>query len=77
MIEGMVDQLDSRLTENGGSVEEWQRLIRARVVLNQEETAKLDLVRAVKAFANDEEKINLLRALAAELNLSEGTLETQ
>lgn len=77
MIEGMVSQLDARLTDEGGSVEEWQRLIRARLVLDQREMAQSDLVRAIQAFASDEEKAARLRAFALELNLSNEAIEEQ
>ena len=77
MIEGMVSQLNTRLTEEGGSVEEWQRLIRARVVLDQREMAKNDLSRALEAFASEAENADKLRALASELNLSNEAVETQ
>lgn len=77
MIQGMVSQLDSRLAEQGGSVEEWQRLIRARIVLDQKEDAMLALQRALEAFADDQEKAELIRSFAAELNLSIGGSQTQ
>lgn len=77
MIEGMVSQLDTRLTEVGGSVEEWQRLIRARLVLNQRETAQNDLNRALRAFESDKTKADQIRAFASELNLSSEAIEAQ
>lgn len=77
MIDGMVAQLDARLSEQGGSVEEWQRLIRARLVLDQREAAQNDLIRALEAFSNDAEKADQLRAFAFELNLSNEAIEAQ
>ncbi|MEM9575103.1 MAG: c-type cytochrome biogenesis protein CcmI, partial [Pseudomonadota bacterium] len=77
MIEGMVSQLDARLTEQGGTVEEWLRLIRARVVLNQLEMAMNDLGRALETFSQEEDKLRQIRALAIELNLSEEAVKSQ
>ncbi len=77
MIQGMVSQLDARLVEQGGSVEEWQRLIRARVVLDQKEDAILAVQRALVAFEDDQQKAESIKAFATELNLSVGEAETQ
>jgi cytochrome c-type biogenesis protein CcmH len=38
-IEGMVEGLAARLDEDGGSIEEWTRLVRSRLVLGQTERA--------------------------------------
>lgn len=77
MIEGMVAQLDARLSEQGGSVEEWLRLVRARVVLDQRDAAQNDLNRALSAFKDDAEKASQIRSLGAELQLLDEALETQ
>lgn len=49
-IEGMVEGLAARLAQQGGSLEEWQRLIQARVVLNQRDKAADSLAKARKAL---------------------------
>lgn len=52
-IEGMVEGLAARLSAQGGSFEEWQRLIQARVVLNQRDKAALALAEARKALGDN------------------------
>jgi cytochrome c-type biogenesis protein CcmH len=49
-IEGMVEGLSARLMQQGGSLEEWQRLIQVRMVLNQREQAAKALAEARKAL---------------------------
>src|SRR5208283_4293503 len=51
MIEGMVSRLADRLQTNGGSLDEWARLIRAYAVLHQADKAKAALADARKALA--------------------------
>lgn len=68
-IEGMVESLATRLSTQGGSLEEWQRLIQARVVLNQREKAVSTLVEARKALG-DNARAELDR-LAAALDLKD------
>ncbi len=53
MIEGMVSRLANRLASNGGSVDEWSRLIRAYTVLHEADKAKAALADARKALAPD------------------------
>lgn len=52
-IEGMVDGLEARLAGEGGSVDEWLQLMRARLVLGQEQEAQAARIRAAQAFADD------------------------
>ncbi len=66
-IEGMVEGLAARLSSQGGSFEEWQRLIQARVVLNQHDKAVAALQEARKALG-DAARLELDR-LAAALDL--------
>ncbi|MCA3605166.1 MAG: c-type cytochrome biogenesis protein CcmI [Methylobacterium sp.] len=66
-IEGMVDGLAARLAQQGGSLEEWQRLIQARVVLNQRDKAADSLAKARKALG--ESATAELDRLAAALDL--------
>ena len=49
-IRGMVESLATRLYENGGSIEEWTRLVRSRMVLGDTEAAQLDYDRARAAY---------------------------
>lgn len=64
MIESMVDGLSKRLIADGGSIEEWQRLIRARLVLGQTEQAAQVLQIAIDYYAGDEAKQSLMRNFA-------------
>ncbi len=51
-IRGMVEGLSARLAAQGGSVEEWGRLIRARVVLGERDKALAALDEARRAHAD-------------------------
>lgn len=65
MIGQMVQGLAERLYDEGGTVEEWARLIRSRIVLEQLEEAQADVERARAAFENDDAKSNALEAAIA------------
>ncbi len=69
MIEGMVNRLATRLASNGGSVEEWSRLIRAYTVLHQADKAKAALASARRALGPDRSAVASLNALARDLDL--------
>ncbi len=69
MIQGMVAGLAQRLTENGGSAEEWARLIRAYSVLKQTDKAKAALVDARKAYASDATALGNFDSLARQLGI--------
>ena len=71
MIEGMVTRLATRLASNGGSVDEWSRLIRAYAVLHQEDKAKAALADARKALGPDANAVASLDALAHDLGLGD------
>ncbi len=71
MIEGMVSRLATRLASNGGSVDEWSRLIRAYAVLHEGEKAKAALADARKALAPDPNAVASLDALAHDLGLGD------
>ncbi|MEM5502378.1 c-type cytochrome biogenesis protein CcmI [Ahrensia kielensis] len=71
MIAGMVEQLDSRLENNVGTVEEWQRLIRARMVLNQRDEAVAAVKRAIAAFADEPQKQLQIQSFAKDIGLKE------
>lgn len=49
-IEGMVEGLASRLAAEGGSIEDWTRLVRSRLVLGQTEAAQADYDAARRAY---------------------------
>ena len=71
MIEGMVNRLATRLAGNGGSLDEWSRLIRAYAVLHEAGKAKAALADAHKALASDGAAVASLDALARDLGLGE------
>jgi cytochrome c-type biogenesis protein CcmH len=64
MIEGMVGQLEARLLAEGGSVEEWLRLINALQVLNQTERGTAALRAAEAALAADPAGLQSVRDAA-------------
>jgi cytochrome c-type biogenesis protein CcmH len=63
-IRGMVDALEARLFDKGGSSEEWRRLIQSRMVLGQREAAEAALERARKALSGDPAAAPMIDALA-------------
>jgi cytochrome c-type biogenesis protein CcmH len=69
MIRGMVEGLAARLAANGGSLEEWSRLVRAYTVLREPEKARLALGEARKALGANAPAMAALEALANELGL--------
>jgi cytochrome c-type biogenesis protein CcmH len=71
MIEGMVSRLATRLASNGGSVDEWSRLIRAYTVLHEADKAKAALADAHKALASNANAVASLDALARDLGLGD------
>jgi cytochrome c-type biogenesis protein CcmH len=71
MVRGMVEGLATRLAKNGGSAEEWERLIRAYTVLHETDKAKETLAAARTALAADAKAGAGLDALARDLGLGE------
>lgn len=69
-IEGMVEGLAERLKSSGGNLNEWQRLIQARMVLDQREKAAEALSEARQALASDAAAKAALDLLAERLGLS-------
>ncbi len=63
MIEGMVGRLQERLAASGGSIGEWESLIRAQKVLGRRDDAKASLDRARAALAGDAAALARLDAL--------------
>ena len=72
MIERMVSGLAERLKENGGSQQEWQRLIRAYWVLGRRDQAAVALIRAKKQYAKDVGVTQQLETFARELGMKPG-----
>jgi len=70
-IARMVAGLAERLENQGGSPEEWARLIRSYAVLGQRDKAKAAAERARQAFARDEAGLKTIDAMARELKLTD------
>lgn len=68
-IRTMVDGLDRRLSEKGGTPDEWQRLVRSLSVLGDRDRAAAILAKARAALASDTAAIQSLDALAGEFGL--------
>ncbi|WP_336487279.1 c-type cytochrome biogenesis protein CcmI [Methylobacterium nigriterrae] len=69
-IRAMVDGLDQRLQKQGGSVDEWLRLVRSRSVLGERDKALAALERARSALGADGHALERLDAQAKELGLA-------
>lgn len=70
-IKGMVDGLAERLAAGGGTLPEWSRLIRARVVLGDQPAALQALKTARERLSQDAAALAAIDALADELALKE------
>jgi len=66
-IRGMVEGLAGRLEAGGGSLEEWQRLIRSYTVLGDPDRAAAAIGKARAALAQDPAAAERLDALARDL----------
>ncbi len=71
MIEGMVQNLESRLAQQGGSPEEWARLIGALGVLGRNDHARDIWQEARTRFADAPEALAAVDAAAKQAGLSE------
>ncbi|QDI76050.1 MULTISPECIES: c-type cytochrome biogenesis protein CcmI [Leisingera] len=71
MIRGMVTRLSDRLASEGGSAEEWARLIGALSVLGETERARTVYAEARGAFEADAEALALLETIAAQSGIAE------
>ncbi len=69
-IRGMVEGLATRLAAQGGSAEEWSRLIRARAVMGERPLAEAALARARAALGSDPAGLAAVEAAARESGLS-------
>ncbi|MBM6592361.1 c-type cytochrome biogenesis protein CcmI [Microvirga pudoricolor] len=70
-IQGMVDGLASRLASQGGSAEEWTRLMRSYMVLGQRDKAQDAARRARQALAKDGAGLQMVDAMAQDLQLTD------
>jgi cytochrome c-type biogenesis protein CcmH len=70
-IAGMVAGLASRLESQGGSAEEWARLMRSYAVLGQRDKAADAAKRAREALAKDTEGLKTIDTMAQELKLTD------
>ena len=70
MIEGMVANLDTRLREQGGSPEEWARLVNALVQLDRKPDAQAAYDRAKLAIKGDTVGLSALKELAVTSGLT-------
>ena len=69
MIRGMVEGLEARLTTDGGSLDEWMKLIRSRMVLGEPDKAKSALAGALARFKDKPDEMAALTGLAKELGV--------
>ena len=69
MIQGMVDSLNDRLATEGGSADEWARLISAYGVLGQGERAAAIWAEAQQVFASDADALSVVRSAAQQAGL--------
>lgn len=70
MIEGMVAQLSDRLATEGGTIEEWDRLIRSLAVLERLDDAQNIYDEAKVRFEGQPTELSFLRLAAVETGLT-------
>jgi cytochrome c-type biogenesis protein CcmH len=71
MVREMVEGLARRLRERPNDEEGWVRLIRSRVVLGEQQTAREDLAHALAAFSGDASAAARIAAAAKELGVAD------
>ena len=71
MIRSMVEGLNDRLAQEGGSAEEWARLIGALGVLGETDRARAIWAEAQTRFADRAEDLAMLRAAATQAGVAE------
>ena len=71
MIRGMVDQLSSRLASEGGTAEDWARLIRALGVLGDVDRARAIWSEAAGVFADRPADLAVVRAAASDTGVAQ------
>ncbi|MFD1911909.1 c-type cytochrome biogenesis protein CcmI [Halodurantibacterium flavum] len=72
MVRGMVESLSARLNSQGGTAQEWARLIRAYGVLGETAQASAIWTEAQVTFSTRPEQLELIRAAAADAGVAEG-----
>ena len=72
-IRAMVAGLDARLTSDGGSAQEWGRLVRAYAVLRETDKAHATIKRARTALAGDAAALAAFDSAIADLGIAEKT----
>ena len=71
MIRGMVEGLSQRLATEGGTAQEWARLIGAYGVLGETGKARQIWAEARETFAGRAQALEVLRAAAARAGVAE------
>lgn len=71
MIRGMVNQLSDRLASDGGTPQEWARLITALGVLGETERATAIRDEAATKFTNDPAALDLITSAAQQAGISQ------
>ncbi|WP_317624914.1 c-type cytochrome biogenesis protein CcmI [Rhodalgimonas zhirmunskyi] len=71
MIRGMVGRLSERLFDEGGSAQEWARLITSQAMLGDKDAAQKALEAGRAAYAGDTTALTTLSNAAAQAGLSE------
>ena len=71
MVEGMVAQLESRLASQGGTPEEWARLISSLVVIGNADHARAIWSEAQTRFAAQPEALEIVRRAATDAGFDE------
>lgn len=71
MIEGMVARLSARIETEGGSPDEWARLVNAYAVLGQPDKARAAMAEARTLFADDPMALSLITNAAKQAGLAE------
>ena len=69
MIQGMVQGLSERLATQGGNVQEWAQLIRALIVLEQEDKAAAIWENAKSVFAQYPDDLAFISRVAKEIGI--------
>ena len=69
MIRGMVERLADRLKQDGSDFDGWLRLVRAYMVLGEQDKARAALTNARRAMGNDADKRQRLDDLVKDLGL--------